>query len=627
MPQASIHSSIDMIYRLDDAGQFTYLNPVMRQFFELDQDSMLGKHYLDYVRADYRERTHSFYTKQIEMEHSSSYFELPIISPKGREFWLGQTVEVVWENQQVKEFFVVARDVSERVKATQSMLQSEQKYRSVIQNINLGLMEVDLEESIVYANEAFCEMTGYTPEELLGKNASELLLNEEDQVQREQLKKANAKRLDGSASAYELRILRKDGSPLWMIISGAPVKNAQGEVIGSLGIHNDITERKKQEFQRTELLQKVGEANRMLREKENKLRAVIDSALDAVITINEAGEVLEWNGQATEIFGFEKRETIGKRLSSLIIPEAYVAAHDKGMQHFLKTGEGPVLQKRIEITGKHKKGHHFNVELSISPIKLEQEYIFSAFVRDITLKKKAEEDMAMALRKQKELNELRSRLISITSHEFRTPLTTIKSNVELLQHKLEMGIGEAGKLEKNFGRIQNEINRLSHIMNDILLIGRLESGKMPFNPTPQLLHPLVEEIIGQNFSGGGQRVKMKVQGKARPLSLDANMYGHIVINLIGNALKYSDEEVEVEVNYVRNKTYFHVRDKGIGIPEAEKPQLFESFFRASNAETRSGTGLGLTLVKQFCDMHQAEIDFASQLNKGTTFTIIHLMHE
>ncbi len=624
MPDSLVSSSIDMIYRLNAEGRFTYLNAVMVEFFDVKEPDFLGRSFHESVRNDYKERVFSFYQKQLEMRQKTTYFEVPIVTPVGKEYWLGQTVEAVFEGDKLLEFFVVARNITERVLATQGMLQSEQKYRSVIQNINLGLMEVDLNEVIVYANESFCDMMGYTLEELIGENASEVFLHRADPRQLETMKQAHASRETGAASAYEISINKKDGTPLWMIISGAPIMNPAGEVIGSVGIHNDITVRKQEELERLELLEELEQNYGLLSENENKLRAVIESALDAVITIDEKGHVLEWNHQATEIFGFKSEEALHQKLSKLIIPDQFAEAHDRGMEHFLKTGEGPVLHKRIEITGKHKKGHHFNVELSISPIKLKNTHIFSAFVRDITAKKKAEHDMEQALQKEKELAELRSRLISITSHEFRTPLTTIKSNVDLLQHKVEAGIVETSALQRNFDRVHNEIGRLNLIMNDILLLGRLESGKMPFQPHPIKLIDLINDVVDQNFNKE-DRLLIAEKGNANTVSVDSNMYTHIIINLVNNALKYSSKKVKVEIEHTSHFTYLHVHDKGIGVPSHELSKMFESFFRASNAENRSGTGLGLALVKQFCDEHNIEIDVASTLNVGTTITLKHMV--
>lgn len=623
MDNKLVTSTIDMIYKLDGAGNFIYLNAIMLDFLEVEAHEVLGTHYSAFVRKDYLKRTHEYYLTQVKQGEGTSYFEVPIKTRGDKEYWMGQTVEVLKSEEGILEFLVVARDITDRIKATQSMLQSEQKYRSVIQNIHLGLMEVDLDETIVYVNEAFCDMMGYEAEELLGKTASETFLDADDAVQKQQIETANASRMQGSSSAYELRIKRRDGSYVWMIISGAPIKNSRGEVVGSLGIHNDITLRKEQELQRAELIERVEQSNQLLQEKERRLRSVINSALDAVITINEAGKVLEWNRQAEEIFGFSETETIDKSLSTLIIPQEFAAAHEAGMKHFLKTGEGPVLQKRIEITGKHKTGELINVELSISPIKLEHEYIFSAFVRDITLKKKAEKDMEEALRKQKELNELRSRLVSITSHEFRTPLTTIKSNIDLLQYKIETGLVEPTSLTRNFERITHEIDRLNHIMSDILLIGRLESGKMPFRPKPTDYEQLVREVLAQNFKQEAGRISVQTTGTPWKPLLDADMYTHILLNLIGNALKYSEEEVKLLLAFDEDGLTCSISDSGIGIPDADKEKLFDSFYRATNAEDKSGTGLGLNLVQQFCAVHQVAVTFESQLGQGTTFYLKH----
>jgi PAS domain S-box-containing protein len=623
MSNTLITSTIDMIYKLDGAGSFIYLNTIMLDFLEVGLKEVLGVHYSSFVRKDYVERTHSYYLTQLKQGESTSYFEVPIINRKGKEYWLGQTVEVLQNESGITEFLVVARDITDRIKATQSMLQSEQKYRSVIQNINLGLMEVDLEETIVYVNEAFCTMMGYEAEELLGTTASKVFIDPNDALQQAQMNTANAMRLKGDSSAYELRIKRKDGTYRWMIISGAPIRNPAGEVVGSLGIHNDITQRKEEELYRLELIERVEHSNQLLQEKERKLRSVINSALDAVITINEAGFVLEWNKQAEEIFGFAEVEAVGKKLSTLIIPKEFARAHEEGMRHFLHTGEGPVLHKRIEITGRHKSGQHFNVELSISPIKLEHEYIFSAFVRDITLKKKAEQDMEEALHKQRELNELRSRLVSITSHEFRTPLTTIKSNIDLLQHKVEAGIDDPQKLSRNFERIAHEIDRLNHIMSDILLIGRLESGKMPFKPKPTNYVHLLQEVIDHNFKEQAHRLLMHTVGTPWEPLLDADMYTHVLLNLLGNALKYSDDEVLLTLHFKQDALTLSIADKGIGIPERDQEKLFDSFYRASNAEDKSGTGLGLNLVKQFCEVHDVAVTFESVLGQGTTFYLNH----
>lgn len=795
-------SSIDMIYKLDADGRYTYLNEVAARILRKRPQEIYGKSFLSFVREDHREKILSFYQEQLERHLPSTYFEFPLIPIRGKQIWIGQTVDFVFEQGELKEVVAVAHDISEKVFAQQLAVSNEEKYRNIIENINLGLMEVDLDENIVFANESFCRMMGYSLDELLGKNASEVFLEVDDNENKEKISGANVSRAEGQFSAYEVKIKKKDGTPVWMIISGAPVKNSSGEVIGSLGIHNDITERKRQEIQRQELLeelesrneelhqkqtylkaindlaaglirsrgvqeivreithniisrfeltdcvvylmneegtalnqvsafgskdkegdllnpikiglgdgivgsvaasataeivndtsndpryiedmernlselavpiiadgevigvidsehpeanfyteshlnafttvsnmaatriksaiirQKRDEAEMALKDSETKLRSVINSSLDAIITINEKGIITEWNNQAIELFGFKRNESIGKDLGTLIIPEKFREAHARGMKHFLQTGEGPVLNQRIEISAMHKEGHYFPVELSIVPVRMNKSYLFSAFVRDITLRKKAEHDMEQALEKQKELSGLKSRLISMTSHEFRTPLTTIQSNTDLISFMIEReGIPNKEKLNKNFERINFEIARLNNMVNDILMAGKLESGQMSFKPMLTDVVHLCHEVVSQSFAyqRDGRQVHVSVYGKPVPILIDKQIYSHIITNLLSNAFKYSEDRPNPKLDLIfeDDQMQLIVQDFGIGIPAEDMSNLFDSFYRAGNAGSVKGNGMGLAIVKQFVEFHGATIEVESEIGLGTTFTITH----
>ncbi len=228
-------SSYDMIYKLDTRGCYTYTNEVTANTLGKTSEELKGQFYLDFVREDYRDKIQRFYTEQMERQLPSTYFEFPLTPIKGRNIWIGQTVDILFEDGRMQEVLAVAHDITERVLAKQYAANNEEKYRNIIENINLGLMEVDLDERIVFANKSFCKMMGYELEELIGKNASSVFLAEEDVDQKARIEGANNQRKDGDASAYEVKIRRRDGSPVWMIISGAPVRNSRGEVIGSSG--------------------------------------------------------------------------------------------------------------------------------------------------------------------------------------------------------------------------------------------------------------------------------------------------------------------------------------------------------------------------------------------------------
>lgn len=757
-----------MIYKLDAKGRFTFVNDATARFFNVTAESLLGLYFTDLIREDYRERVYNFYLDQFERKLPSTYFEFPVVSKSGKDCWVGQSVEALTTDDEIVEFLAVSNDVTDRVLTARSLRYTEERYRHVIENINLGTLEVTEDDTIISANQSFCNLSGYTLDELITKRAFSFFKNESGFASMADLSKN---------SAVEMELKNKSGSSVWVLISAVPIKNKYNEEIGHLCVVHNVTERKEQELSLKELLEEVESRNedlkkkqdfltsindfaaklirssslgeildemtmsivqrfgfeccriylfseddhklrqvayfpndilayepenetlrrvveeggtgvengetsstlnvpiiadgeilgairsktsnnkwehlqtlttlsnlsgnrikstlislkrleteRALKEGEARLRSILDSALDAMITINEQGIITEWNLRAEEIFGFPNEETIGKDLSELIVPEKYRYAHNAGMKHFLQTGNGPILNKRIEIHAQHKDGSYFPVELSIVPIQLNEGYLFSAFIRDITLRKKAENDMSTALQRQKELAELKSRLISMTSHEYRTPLTTIKSSLDLLSFILEnQELQNRDKIEKNVNRINLEIDRLNSLVNDILTVGKLETGTLPLKPEPTDMVELCTSLTENSFANqpDGRVVNMTVSGTPRMLDLDESLYSHVLSNLLQNAFKYSKTKgsPRLELNFKDDELEITVKDRGIGIPHTELGLLFDSFFRGSNVKNIQGHGMGLVIVKQFVDLHDGTIEVNSEEGKGTEFII------
>lgn len=668
---------------------------------------------------------------------------------------------------------------------------SEDKYRKIIENINLGLMEVDREEKIRWANEPFLQKTGYKLKELIGKDAREVFLFEEDRAKgiEMELEKVNKNRMAGLSSAFEVRMRTKGNQSLWMQVSGAPIQDSNGQISGSLGIHHDVTEAKenrlalayRSEFQSILLalaekllvadessidaaiqsaledigrfvnadrayifdydfeaqttsntyewceegiepeienlqdipiealedwvethqrgdtmvvpdvlalpknstlrevlepqgiqslitvpLYKSGGAlgfigfdavkikkawsqteqellgflaqllvnHRMLsdfqhqvQESEERMRKILASAMDAVITINEEGRIEQWNVQAERIFGYQYQDVLGKELGEIIIPPKYHRAHQEGMSHFLETGEGPILNKRIELVANRKSGESFPMEMSVIPIKHEGKHFFSAFLRDITDQKKAQDDMANALEQQRELATMKSRLISMASHEFRTPLTTIKANADLLEFwSARLEEENQQKASRYLNRIIQETDRLSNIMNDLLVLGRLESGRITVNKRNVDLLDFSRELIDRVYnpeSNEGRTVEVKIEGAPRLVATDLKILEHILSNLLENAWKYSpkDSNPKIILNFLASKVRVSVIDQGIGIPVEEQDRIFSTFYRASNAKESKGSGMGLAIVKQMAEMHGMDIKFFSTPKEGTEFII------
>lgn len=245
----------------------------------------------------------------------------------------------------------------------------------------------------------------------------------------------------------------------------------------------------------------------------------------------------------------------------------------------------------------------------------------------INIRKKAEEDLRRALEKERELAELKSRLVSMTSHEFRTPLTTIQTNTELLAMKLaSIPSADSEKVSRHMNRITAEISKLTRLMDDILLMGRYESGKIIFQPEDTDLVAMLSELIQSkgHMSADERMITLTVTGEPRPIKADTTLLTHALTNLITNALKYSPgaKAPEAQVTFLSDKVEVKFQDYGIGIPANEQPKLFQTFYRATNASNIQGTGMGLVIVKQFIEMHGGTISLTSEQNAGTCVTVV-----
>lgn len=503
------------------------------------------------------------------------------------------------------------QEVRNRVAAEESLEKNQKKYRRIIDNIQLGLMEVDNDEVIQFANKPFLDLTGYELEEIVGKKASDVLIDQDDQEMLAEVARQTENRKSGDSASYEIVIKDKQGNKKWAIISGAPNYDDQGNLIGSIGIHLDITEEKK-----------LKQENEF---REIQLKKLFEKSLDALITIDSKGLIKEWSPQAEAIFGYTEAEIIGERLSEKIVPHAHREGHENGMSHYHKTGHGPVLNTRIEIIGLRKSGEIFPIELTVFPVEHQNETFFTAFVRDITELKKSKEDVEKALKRQKELNNLKSQFISMTSHELRTPLTTIRSNTELLNYQLQnFARLDKDKLKKNVSRIETNVERLNQLVNNILMIGQLDSQKVPFEPKSTDICEYIQEAVLPDFISRNQHIACSKEGTPFNVAIDKRLFGHIMNNLIENAIKYSEgSEKEPELFLLFSDNHFElcVKDYGMGIPEKEQEKLFDTFFRASNVGNIQGTGLGLSIVNEFVKIHGGDIKVDSVVGEGTTFII------
>jgi signal transduction histidine kinase len=243
--------------------------------------------------------------------------------------------------------------------------------------------------------------------------------------------------------------------------------------------------------------------------------------------------------------------------------------------------------------------------------------------REVSERKKAEKEVWKSLERERELNDLKSKFVSIASHEFRTPLSSVLSSVALIeQYKRN---GDLDKIDKHTQRVRSSVNHLTSILNDFLSLGKLEEGKIEVTHYPVKLKILFDDI-GEEMKASlkdGQQILVDIDVDNDTFATDGRILRNILFNLLSNASKYSEAQKKIFLasRSDNDSLVISIRDEGIGIPEQEQKYLFERFFRASNVSNIQGTGLGLTIVKRYVDLLKGTLTFSSEHRKGTVFTV------
>ena len=413
-----------------------------------------------------------------------------------------------------------------------------------------------------------------------------------------------------------------------------------------------------------------------------RLKAVIDTAIDGILTIDEKGIVESINPAAAKLFGFEAKEVVGNNIN-ILMPSPYREEHDGYLKRYIKNQQPHIIGIGREVEGKKKDGTVFPIRLAVSEVWLNEKRIFTGIIHDLSNVKQAEDkilklnavlesqneeleqkvrertekiakiinqllatnkqlekeiterkeveaalrnseaELKELLEKEKELNELKSRFVSMASHEFRTPLSTILSSIELVEAYTKSE--HQSKRAKHIDRIKNTVNHLTSILNDFLSLSRLEEGHIQSEPELFVFKDFCEDMIDEFKEHLKPNQKLAHQGirSERQIWLDKKCLKHILHNLLSNATKYSKDGTTIHctTETTDQMLKIKIRDEGIGIPLADQKHLFTRFFRAHNVENIKGTGLGLHIVRRYVELLKGSMRFESKEGKGTTFFI------
>jgi PAS domain S-box-containing protein len=409
------------------------------------------------------------------------------------------------------------------------------------------------------------------------------------------------------------------GPPDLRFYAGAPLSTLDGHRVGTLCLidrnprrlsvneHHllrDMRELVMAEFGRGRLQEAVD----ALRSHEARMRAIFNTATDGIITIAEDGIIESFNPAATGIFGYTPEEVIGSNVSRLM-PEPQCSRHDGYILRFLTTAEPRAIGRRLEMSGRHRSGATFPMELAVSETMVGGRRFFTGIIRDISERKEAER--------------IKKEFISTISHELRTPLTSIRGSLGLIAG------GAAGTLPPQASRLievaHRNSERLVRLINDILDIDKIELGKMKFDLQTQPLLPLVRQAIEANRSYAREfGVEIALVGNESDASVhvDADRLNQAITNLLSNAAKFSPSGTTVEVTIKRrdDKLRLAIADHGPGVPEQFRERIFEKFSQADASDTRrkGGTGLGLAITKSLIEAMNGRIGYDSG-GSGATF--------
>ena len=613
----------DFIYIHDLEGNFTENNIVWKKELGLTADDLVGLNVKDLIPERYR---HQFdgYLDRVKANGKDEGL-MGFMTKDGNERILEYKNSLIHGLTGPIGVRGSARDITEQLHARDALRQSEEKYRTILENIEDGYFEVDLAGSLTFFNDALCRITGYPKDKLMGMNNREYM----DEETGRKVYNIYMKIFETGepVKGLEYAIL-KDSDKKHVETSVSLMRDRGGQPIGFRGILRDVSERKQAEEkirQYSENLEEmVEERTGELEKSEEKYRTILENIEDGYYEVDFAGNLTFFNDAACRITGYSKNELMGMNHREYTDEENA----SKLYREYNKVYETGIPTKRLDWEVIKEDGTTGFLEGSISAMTDSegQSIGFRGIIRDVTERKELDREIMEKSRQAEEANKAKSQFLANMSHEIRTPLNGIVGMAELaLDTKLDDN-------QKNiFHTINTEVNSLQDVINEILDFSKIEAGKFDLEEIPFDLRVTIEDVANSFAYRAEQKgldfISFLAPDVPSRLIGDPARLRQIMVNLTGNSLKFTHEgELYVKGELVeeiedRIKIRFSVMDTGIGIPEDRHATIFDSFTQADGSTTRNygGTGLGTTISKQLAEMMGGEIGLESEEGKGSTF--------